>query len=159
MPEAQLTAPLDHAAEKGGVKETFAALEAAVEADVDAFLRRGSVNAQDFETLLQTVHRRALATATRGRPGGWGAAFVAATEAEVDALIGPGRADAQDFEALDQALRRQALGIAASTVARRLNEDPSDHSGSTTACACGQTARYAGRRPQDVHLGAGAADT
>ena len=32
MPEAQLTAPLDHAAEKGGVKETFAALEAAVEA-------------------------------------------------------------------------------------------------------------------------------
>ena len=52
-------------AEKGGVEETFAALEAAVEADVDAFLRRGSVNAQDFETLLQTVHRRALATATR----------------------------------------------------------------------------------------------
>ena len=67
MPEAQLTEPLDHAAEKGGVKETFAALEAAVEADVDvdAFLRRGSVNAQDFETLLQTVQRRALATATR----------------------------------------------------------------------------------------------
>ena len=64
MPEAQLTAPLDHAAEKG-VKETFAALEAAVEADVDAFLQRGSVNAQDFETLLQTVQRRALATATR----------------------------------------------------------------------------------------------
>ncbi len=28
MPEAQLTEPLDHAAEKGGVKETFAALEA-----------------------------------------------------------------------------------------------------------------------------------
>ena len=59
MPEAQLTEPLDHAAEKEGVKETFAALEAAVEADVDAFLRRGSVNAQDFETLLQTVRRRA----------------------------------------------------------------------------------------------------
>ena len=69
-------------------------------------------------------------------------------ESEVDALIGPGRADAQDFEALEQALRRQALGIAASTVARRLNEDHSDHSGSTTACACGQTARYAGRRPK-----------
>ena len=33
-------------------------------------------------------------------------------------------------------------------VARRLNEDHSDHSGSTTACACGQTARYAGRRPK-----------
>ena len=58
--------PLDHAAEKRGFKEEmFAALEAAVEADVDAFLRRGSVNAQDFETLLQTVHRRALATASQ----------------------------------------------------------------------------------------------
>ena len=65
MPEAQLTEPLDHAAEKGGCKEMFAALEAAVEADVDVFLKRGSVNAQDFETLLQTVHRRALATASR----------------------------------------------------------------------------------------------
>ena len=71
MPEAQLTEPLDRAAEKGGVKETFAALEAAVEADVDAFLRRESVNAQDFETLLQTVHRRALATATRVVNGRW----------------------------------------------------------------------------------------
>ena len=56
--------------------------------------------------------------------------------------------DAQDFEAIEQALRRQALRIAASTVARRLNEDHSDHSGSTTACVCGQTARYAGRRPK-----------
>ena len=54
--------------------------------------------------------------------------------------------DAQDFEALEQAVRRQALGIAASLVARRLNADHSDHSGSTTACGCGQTARYAGRR-------------
>ena len=66
MPESQLTEPLDHAAEKRGFKEEmFVALEAAVEADVDAFLRRGSVNAQDFETLLQTVHRRALATASK----------------------------------------------------------------------------------------------
>ena len=66
MPEAQLTEPLADAAEKGGFKEAmFAALKSAVEADVDAFLRRGSVNAQDFETLLQTVHRRALATATQ----------------------------------------------------------------------------------------------
>ena len=44
MPEAQLTEPLDHAAEKGGVKELFAALDAAVKADVDAFLRRGDAN-------------------------------------------------------------------------------------------------------------------
>ena len=65
MPEAQLTEPLDHAAEKGGFKETFVALEAAVEADVEAFLQRGSVNAQDFQTLLQAVHRQALATAAR----------------------------------------------------------------------------------------------
>ncbi len=66
MPESQLTEPLDHAAEKRGFKEEmFVALEAAVEADVDAFLRRGRVNAQDFETLLQTVHRRALATASK----------------------------------------------------------------------------------------------
>lgn len=64
MPEAQLTAPLDRAAEKGGLEELFAALEATVKADVEAFLRRGNVNAQDFETLLQRVHRRALATAS-----------------------------------------------------------------------------------------------
>ena len=65
MPEAQLTEPLDHAAEKGGVKKLFAALDTAVKADVDAFLRRGDASAQDFETLLQTVHRRALATASQ----------------------------------------------------------------------------------------------
>ena len=65
MPEAQLTEPLDRAAEKGGVKEMLAALEAAVGADVDAFLRRGDANAQDFEALLQTVHRRALATTSQ----------------------------------------------------------------------------------------------
>ena len=65
MPESQLPEPLDHAAEKRGSKQMFAALEAAVEADVDAFLRRGSVNGRNFETLLQTVHSRALATATR----------------------------------------------------------------------------------------------
>lgn len=65
MPEAQLTEPLDRAAEKGGLEEEFAALEAAVKADVEAFLSRGNVNAQDFETLLQRVHRRALATASQ----------------------------------------------------------------------------------------------
>ena len=56
----------------------------------DAFIRRRSVNAQDFETLLQTVHRRALATASQVVKVGWRAAFVAAVAAEVDALIGPG---------------------------------------------------------------------
>ena len=65
MSEAQLTEPLDRAAEKGGLEELFAALEAAVKADVEAFLRRGNVNAQDFETLEQSVHRRALATVSQ----------------------------------------------------------------------------------------------
>ena len=66
MPEAQATRPLGHAAEKGGFKEeVFAALEAAVQADVDAFLRRGRVNAQDFENLERTIHRRALDAADR----------------------------------------------------------------------------------------------
>ena len=66
MPEAQATRPLGHAAEKGGLKEeVFAALEAAVQADVDAFLQRGRVNAQDFEALERTIHRRALDAAGR----------------------------------------------------------------------------------------------
>ncbi len=66
MPEAQVTRPFGHAAEKGGFKEeVFAALEAAVQADVDAFLRRGRGNAQDFETLERTIHRRALDAADR----------------------------------------------------------------------------------------------
>jgi len=57
MPQAQFTAQLDHAAEGGFKAEMFAALKAAGEADVDAFLHRGGVNAEDFETLLQTGHR------------------------------------------------------------------------------------------------------
>ena len=64
MPEGQLTDALGHAAEKGGVEELLAALEAAIQADVKAFLRQGNENPQGFETLLQTVHRRALATAS-----------------------------------------------------------------------------------------------
>ena len=53
-----------------------------------------------------------------------------------------------DFEALEQAVRHQALDIAAQWMAQRFNADDSDHSGSTTACACGRRARYAGRRPK-----------
>ena len=60
VPEAR-----DGTARSRGRKRGLAALEAAVKADVEAFLRRGNVNAQDFETLLQTVHRRALATASQ----------------------------------------------------------------------------------------------
>ena len=53
-----------------------------------------------------------------------------------------------DFEALEQAVRHQALDIAAQWMAQRFNADDSDHSSSTTACACGRRARYAGRRPK-----------
>ena len=56
--------------------------------------------------------------------------------------------DAQDFEALEQALRRQALGLAGQVMAQYFNADDSDHSSSTTACACGGVAHYAGRRPK-----------
>ena len=55
-------------------------------------------------------------------------------------------ADTLDFEAVEAAVRRQALRLAARVVERRLNADTSDHTGPTRACACGQPARYAGRR-------------
>lgn len=70
-----------------------------------------------------------------------------AIEADVEALIGPGRVDAHDFEAPEQAVRHRAFAIAALAVARP-NADHSDQAGSTVACACGQRARYAGRRPR-----------
>ena len=83
-----------------------------------------------------------------GLQGAWRAAFVAAFAAEIGALRGPERGAAQDFEALEQAVRRQALDLAAEALEESLNADGSDHSSSTTACVCGQTARYAGRRPK-----------
>jgi hypothetical protein len=45
-------------------------------------------------------------------------------------------------------VRRKALRAAARTVEHRLNADTSDHLGPTALCACGQPARYAGRRPK-----------
>ena len=66
MPEAQMPERIADAAEKGGSrKELFAALQSAVEADLDAFLSQRSGTPLDFETLVQTVRRRALATADR----------------------------------------------------------------------------------------------
>ena len=67
-------------------------------------------------------------------------------DAEIEALLAPGRIDARAFEALQQAVRHQALATAVRALAQRLNEDHSDQLGSTTACTCGQAARYAGRR-------------
>ena len=43
-------------------------------------------------------------------------------------------------------MRRQALRVAARAVEQRLNADTSDHAGPLSPCACGQPARYAGRR-------------
>ena len=43
-------------------------------------------------------------------------------------------------------MRRQALCVAARAVEQRLNADTSDHAGPMSPCACGQPARYAGRR-------------
>jgi hypothetical protein len=49
------------------------------------------------------------------------------------------------LEAIEMAARRQVLRVAARAIQQRLNADTSDHVGPTVSCACGQTARYAGR--------------
>ena len=148
MPEAQLTEPLDRAAEKGGLEEMFAALEAAVKADVEAFLRRGERECAGLRDPLAESSPSSARHGERGREDDFGAALVAAFAAEVAALLGPRRGDAQDFEALEQALRRRALDLAALALAQYFNADDADHSDSTVACACGGRARYAGRRPK-----------
>ena len=51
-----------------------------------------------------------------------------------------------DLEAIESAARRQALRIAAALIERRLNADHGDYRGPTQPCACGQRARFAGRR-------------
>jgi len=52
---------------------------------------------------------------------------------DLDALPACGTSDGLDFEAIE-------------TAARRLNAGTSDHAGPSLDCACGQPARYAGRR-------------
>ena len=169
MPEAQLTEPLDRAVEKGGLEELFAALEAAVKADVEAFLLGNSrrfhpcagpalpggktqTGERECAGLRDPVAESSPSSARHGEPSreeGFGAAFVGAFAAEVAALLGPRRADAQDFEALEQALRRRVLDLAADALAQYFNADDADHSDSTVACACGGRARFAGRRPNE----------
>jgi hypothetical protein len=93
--------------------------------------------------------RRARGGRAGGGPKrGRRAAFQAEVVREVEALVGPGGADTLDFEAVEVAVRRQALRLAARVVAQRLNADTSDQAGPTWPCACGQPARYAGRRPK-----------
>jgi hypothetical protein len=83
----------------------------------------------------------------RGRQKrGLQAAFAAEVVAEIETLVGPGAVDRLDFEAVEVAARRQALRVAARAVEQRLNADTADHTGPTAPCACGQPARYAGRR-------------
>ena len=91
--------------------------------------------------------RRAPGGLARGGPkGGFNTAFEAEIVSEVDALVGTGAVDEWDFEAIEVAVRRQALRVAARAVEQRLNADTSDHAGPMWPCACGQPARYAGRR-------------
>ena len=71
MPEAQLTEPLDQAAEKGGSKEMLAALEVAVEADVDALLRRGAGGCAELRDPLADRSPSSARHRGPGRPRGW----------------------------------------------------------------------------------------
>jgi hypothetical protein len=50
------------------------------------------------------------------------------------------------MEAIEMAARKRVLRVAARAIEQRLNADQSDHAGPTVSCACGQPARYAGRR-------------
>lgn len=65
---------------------------------------------------------------------------------DIEALLGRQTLDDLDLEALESAVRRQALRLAARAVEQRLNADRSDGEPSRRVCACGQLARYAGRR-------------
>src|SRR5438270_12296876 len=65
---------------------------------------------------------------------------------ELEALLGRSTVQDLDLEAVEMAARRQALRLAVRALEQRLNADASDYAGSQLACACGQSARYLGRR-------------
>jgi hypothetical protein len=69
---------------------------------------------------------------------------------EIETLVGRQAMEELDLEALELAVRQQALQLAGAAVEQRLNADTSDERGSRT-CACGQPARFAGRRTKQVH--------
>jgi hypothetical protein len=71
--------------------------------------------------------------------------LVAEVEQEIEALLGTGAAEELDLEAVETALRRRALRVAARLLEERLNADHGDQS-AARPCACGQKARYVGRR-------------
>ena len=83
-----------------------------------------------------------------GEKKGFSERFTAEVDAEIEALVGPGAVAGLDFEAIEQAARQQALRLAARAVEGRLNADRTDYAGPAVACACGQRARHAGRRPK-----------
>ena len=72
--------------------------------------------------------------------------FAVEVERELETLLGTAGAEELDLEAVEMALRHRALRLAARLLEERLNADHSDQSGATRACACGQAARYVGRR-------------
>ena len=72
---------------------------------------------------------------------------------EIETLLGRQAVEDLDLEALELAVRQQVLQLAGAAVEQRLNADTSDERGSRTRCACGQEARWVGRRRQ---AGAGA---
>jgi hypothetical protein len=81
-----------------------------------------------------------------GEKGGFKTAFEAEIVTEIEALVGRGGVDNWDFEAVEVAVRRKAMRVAARAVEQRFNADTSDHTSPTLPCACGEPARYAGRR-------------
>lgn len=89
-----------------------------------------------------------------GEKGGSGEALEEALAREIqretEAILGAAGSGSLDFEALESSLKDRALRAAAHQLARRLNEDLSDHPGARIACFCGGEARYAGRREKAV---------
>jgi len=81
-----------------------------------------------------------------GQKGGFKRAFETEIVTEIETLVGTRAVDEWDFEAIEMAARRKAMAVAARAVEQRLNADTSDQTCPTLSCACGQQARYAGRR-------------
>lgn len=69
---------------------------------------------------------------------------------EVESFLGRQAVEELDLEALEIAVRQQALRLAGQAVAQRLNADTSDEQGTPIRCACGEEARFAGRRSKQV---------
>lgn len=83
-----------------------------------------------------------------GQKGGFETAFEAEIVTEIEALVGAGAVDEWDLEGIEMVARRKAMRVAARAVEERLNAETRDHTGPTVPCACGEPARYAGRRPK-----------